>query len=499
MVSALRLQVSDGFTIFAENRLDQISPYIFLEQETWFESETNFVRAFARPGMKIVDVGANCGFYTLLCARQIGNDGHVWAFEPGAVSARLLKESLRINALGNVTLYEAAAGSERGSIWLSQGDSSELNTVSTAKADGALEVRQESLDALYSQGELKGADFLKLDAEGFEEQVLIGASTFLACESPVVMIEVSESMRGVQILTELGYERYCLLPDADWLIPFRPRDHGEVALNVLMCKPDRAKSLHADGLLVTEEELAFPYPAADPDVFLNHFRDLAVVRAFPALAGLTAAQRTPMVEAYYSMCAEFLLAQDRNLPRAERAARLARARCWVDGNFCDNSPFAHALTLGRVWPSLGRKPLTAVVCETVLAQQDNERFATLDLPFLPVLPEWDSIALRDGDLRSWLVSMMQSAVQATNSYSSCFVRTGLLAAYADVRANGYLQPWLERRAALTALSTQGARLPDPLFLDGTVECNRAIWHEIAARLKRGETMVKRLSLAEELS
>ena len=52
-----------------------MSAYVLLEQEDWFEKEIAFVRRMLRPGMRVIDIGANYGTYTLAMARAVGLEG----------------------------------------------------------------------------------------------------------------------------------------------------------------------------------------------------------------------------------------------------------------------------------------------------------------------------------------------------------------------------------------------------------------------------------------
>ena len=64
----LLLNIKGGFRIVVPADLSAISTYVFLEQEDWFEDEAEFVRRLARPGFRMLDIGANVGFYSLAAA-----------------------------------------------------------------------------------------------------------------------------------------------------------------------------------------------------------------------------------------------------------------------------------------------------------------------------------------------------------------------------------------------------------------------------------------------
>ena len=70
---------------------------------------TKVFERYCRPGMTVVDVGANLGYYSLLASRLVGDSGRVVALEPNSENCRLLLSSLRLNGSTNVELLPVAA------------------------------------------------------------------------------------------------------------------------------------------------------------------------------------------------------------------------------------------------------------------------------------------------------------------------------------------------------------------------------------------------------
>ena len=83
----MTVRLVDGTFVVVPESLDLITPYVLLEQQDWFEEEIKFVRRLLRPGMQVIDIGANYGVYALSMARAVGTSGHVWAFEPASGTA----------------------------------------------------------------------------------------------------------------------------------------------------------------------------------------------------------------------------------------------------------------------------------------------------------------------------------------------------------------------------------------------------------------------------
>jgi FkbM family methyltransferase len=139
------------------------------EPDVW-KSVMNEVRI----GDVVVDVGANIGLYAIALAKRVGDSGKVHAFEPDPTNFRALSRHCSMNGVtARVVLYEVAAAEKDGSLSFEGG----LGSESHIGGDGQLyRVDGISLDSVFAGG---CVDILKIDVEGFEEQVLKGASTLL--------------------------------------------------------------------------------------------------------------------------------------------------------------------------------------------------------------------------------------------------------------------------------------------------------------------------------
>jgi hypothetical protein len=99
---ALRLRLQDDLMIAVPPTLSAITTYVLLEQKKWFEKEVNFLRGFLKPGMTVIDVGANLGVYGLVSARLVGPEGRVFSYEPGGETRALLEQSRALNSVTNI-------------------------------------------------------------------------------------------------------------------------------------------------------------------------------------------------------------------------------------------------------------------------------------------------------------------------------------------------------------------------------------------------------------
>lgn len=173
-----------------------------------------------RPGDTVIDVGANIGIVTLTLAKLVGPRGRVFSFDPNPYVVQLLRQSIERNGLANVHLEQCAIGDEEGELVLQvpQGHSGRASLVRHTASNGSTEVRVlvRTLSDLVP-ATVERVRLLKIDVEGFEPQVLRGASRLFR-ESPpdVVIVELNDS-RGqpsdhpsIQLLRGFGYELFSI-------------------------------------------------------------------------------------------------------------------------------------------------------------------------------------------------------------------------------------------------------------------------------------------------
>ncbi|MGH7214790.1 MAG: FkbM family methyltransferase, partial [Tepidisphaeraceae bacterium] len=168
---------------------------LFLRQG-WFEtSEQTLLWLYLREGDVVVDCGAHVGLFTVLAGRAAGTGGRVISIEPSPATAELLRQNVARNGLGNVQVVQSAAGASAGRAVLArQGDDgkSAYNHLGAAGAEG-VEVDVVTLDELFERQKVERAAFLKVDVEGFEIDVLVGAARAIeAGKLPLVMVEFNE-------------------------------------------------------------------------------------------------------------------------------------------------------------------------------------------------------------------------------------------------------------------------------------------------------------------
>jgi len=137
-----------------------------------------------RPGGVFVDVGANCGYFSMLAAGLVGSSGRVFSFEPNPPVFQELAEHLERNGLRErVRTFPLALGDRAGSASLFV--TSQHSGLSTLVSDSvvaagafgqptAVQIKTVMFDAWREEQSVDRVDLMKIDVEGFEAQVLAG-------------------------------------------------------------------------------------------------------------------------------------------------------------------------------------------------------------------------------------------------------------------------------------------------------------------------------------
>jgi len=180
-------------------------------------------------GSVVYDIGANAGFYTLLASVLVGPKGRVFAFEPVPLNLHHLNEHLRINRITNVTVIDAAVAGRAGVAHFDEGPNHSMGHLAFG---GSLTVRTVCLDEMVKSGELPPPDFMKIDVEGAEVDVLQGAKSVLENHHPVIFLAThSEGLHRTcsELLLSHGYSFECLdRPDEVLAAYAQARSAGEI-------------------------------------------------------------------------------------------------------------------------------------------------------------------------------------------------------------------------------------------------------------------------------
>jgi len=166
---------------------------------------TKVVKSLVKQGMTFIDVGANVGYYTLLAAGLVGERGAVYSFEPESKNYQDLTVNTNLNNFENVHLSQVAVSNQDGmaKLFVSNVSSGRHSIVydRQLKCD-KVPVKMVKLDSVLSK-----CDFIKIDTEGNDMQVIEGAENLIK-NNPIVMMELyPEGFAAVGYSAESAYSK----------------------------------------------------------------------------------------------------------------------------------------------------------------------------------------------------------------------------------------------------------------------------------------------------
>lgn len=217
-ISRIPVPVRLPFGVWWMRRKDTLSELLLVGN---FErGEIGFVQRFLQPGMAVLDLGAHHGLYTLLASERVGLRGRVIAFEPSSRERRALRLHVVMNMCRNVTIENVALGNEnkRANLFIVEGSQTGCNSLRppvAASATSPVPVSVRRLDDWLHSHKIDRVDFIKLDVEGAELDVLKGAAQLLQRRPrPVILAEVQDvrtlpwGYRAKEIIAYLGNRGY---------------------------------------------------------------------------------------------------------------------------------------------------------------------------------------------------------------------------------------------------------------------------------------------------
>ncbi|MCB9169316.1 MAG: FkbM family methyltransferase [Flavobacteriales bacterium] len=210
------------------------------------ENVMNFLRSYLRPGMIVMDPGANMGYFAACCLGMVLPGGHVYSFEPSNTCLQRLRAHNDLDHVPGWTLLPMAITDVVGMQTFY--DTPRVTTRGFACLEGVYDpkdkmphpVQVTTVDAFCSERRIDRIDFLKLDIEGSELPALKGAHRMLADRRIAAMlvettlidhtrelvIEIDDTLRGA------GFLPYQALRNGR-LVPIDVLAHRELRMDVL--------------------------------------------------------------------------------------------------------------------------------------------------------------------------------------------------------------------------------------------------------------------------
>lgn len=207
-------RLENGLTIVANPLLHGS---LFANGEFGYERNVvTVLEELVSEGDVVYDLGANIGLFSLLASTCVGRSGRVYAFEPETNNIECFRKALEINRVENITLLALAIAERDGVMAFDRRGGAFSGRLVTGSEPGrgrrsTVEVR--TLDSLVSRQHCRPPSFCKIDVEGGEGAVLLGAREILRKYRPMLLVEMHrDNPDGVrtayQVLDEFGYDLF---------------------------------------------------------------------------------------------------------------------------------------------------------------------------------------------------------------------------------------------------------------------------------------------------
>lgn len=197
----------------------------FLQRFRHPTPEEEFLKGLDFNGQTIYDVGGYIGMLTIFFARSTGSAGKVITFEPNPDNCKWILENVRVNNFDNVIVKQIALGKQHETMTFAIRSSSTAsgsaqedikNQILSEKGAKVLEIEVDSLDNQIAVNNLPKPDFVKIDVEGLEMDVLRGMEKTIISSKPKLFIEIhgadiQKKIENVQKVADfLLSHKYCV-------------------------------------------------------------------------------------------------------------------------------------------------------------------------------------------------------------------------------------------------------------------------------------------------
>lgn len=207
--------------IFFKN--DAIGDHI-IRNKCWETHLTELLHGYLKEGYNCLDIGANFGYHSITMAILNGKTGNVFCFEPMLDFCNLISSNSYLNNLDNIKVYNNAVGKTQDVVYVPQPNFETDYPVnhgdtSITKTKIGRDVTMVKIDDLT----LPKINFIKIDVQGCELDVLIGSKNKITEDKPLIIVEIEDSQVSkfnntandiIEYLqNELQYDLYQMMTD----------------------------------------------------------------------------------------------------------------------------------------------------------------------------------------------------------------------------------------------------------------------------------------------
>lgn len=172
---------------------------------------TELFKKFLKPEMVCLDVGSNIGYYVCLESQIIGNKGKIFAIEPSPLNFKYLEKNVKLQGQKNIELFNFACGNQDGQIKFLVSNRSNWSRVASndlidAPPDAIIDTVKipiKQIDSFVHEQNLEKLDFVRMDVEGYERNILDGMKNTLQTFKPLLQLEIHLFIMGPDATREL--------------------------------------------------------------------------------------------------------------------------------------------------------------------------------------------------------------------------------------------------------------------------------------------------------
>lgn len=347
------ITIADDIKLSVINSLEDVNTYVLSEFGKWYDAEYDFILGYIKPGMNVVDIGANMGVYSLPIAKKLAGSGKIISVVESDDYREIVESSINNNNLLNV----------------------EAHTL-----DG---FEENYIDKIPSHTSL---NFVRLQFIGLSEKVLNWLDKLIHGSAPLICLSTNYLrdecwVKLSSMLQSSSYELFRYLPELNILVAAEdPEQLDPLTSCLFACHKSLQDELGNKQILVTEM-------AASDDVTVNennwlkYFEKTAFTNQ-QIKSWQDSMQTYKYHDEYLFVLNLFVHAQNNKMPAHQRYAALRHAESIIMSLFTEAPTVSILLTMVRISKALGKRHQASTLLYELLTILENSPITELTEPFL---------------------------------------------------------------------------------------------------------------------
>ena len=170
------------------------------------------IKRLLKPSDMILDIGANVGYTSLTFAKFINDKGKIFSFEPEKKNYNTFLKNIKLNKFNNIYPHKLAVADENKSIklYLSKSENDGIHSTllhTDTLSENYEEVEAVKMDDFVKNNNITKVNFVKIDVEGAEIDVINGMKQVMSDNQPVIILELVESLQKLKNLTTSEFKK----------------------------------------------------------------------------------------------------------------------------------------------------------------------------------------------------------------------------------------------------------------------------------------------------